>query len=175
MTKTRRSLMVLLFMTMVLSLGLFLPSKASKPVAAAASTIRVKAMIRTSKNLTWQEVPLSPTAPGPFVNMSYMMPSERIEAMAVVSGSASEMASVRLSPQTKFTLLVPAGAVPMDPIATSRGTFINGDIIETAIFSFAQGQAQAAARAMIIQLVRDEIADVKRTITVYGRAGLKPS
>jgi hypothetical protein len=53
MTKTRRSLMVLLFIMMVLGVGLFLPNRVSKPVNAAPI---VKIEFRTSKNLTWKQL-----------------------------------------------------------------------------------------------------------------------
>jgi hypothetical protein len=53
MTKTRCSLMVLLFMSMLFGLGLFLPSNLSKPVgaaplAAAAASDEVRVFVRSS-------------------------------------------------------------------------------------------------------------------------------
>jgi hypothetical protein len=68
MTKTRRSLMVFLFMTMVLGAGLFLPHQVSRPVKAENG---VQVAVRSSKHPDWQILKLK-TYPNGDTPASYL-------------------------------------------------------------------------------------------------------
>jgi hypothetical protein len=150
MTKTRRSLMVLLFMTMVLGVGLFLPGGFSN-CRASASTMTIKTMIRPAQNLAWQEIRHSPNMPIPITYVNSLRTSKKVQFMVQARGTLREVENANLTPQRiSASITMSDGSKKVMSFVSMTTSNFPGDVyVKTIMYEF---EEQIAQQQRILEL-----------------------